>query len=500
MSNITIPDYTESYTPQKESIKFFSWNNLMFGEEVNKTPKNHYMLVDAFTTKHNKFVGMCHRGFAKTTILSHKFPLYVASMGRFPNFGPIKNAVLLSDTFDQADNQLKSIVAYYNNSEPLKAILTLVKEKQGQLIFENNKGDRFQISARGAGQSFRGTSFEGQRPQWIIGDDLLSDDILFNKELNEKVIKWWSSVVAKAIDIERYKMTVIGTPLLQDDLLARLINNKQWTGIKFPVAHDFPVTRDKIISSWADRFTPDKIMDEYEESKELGTENEFFREMMLQVVTDETRVFKHEWFKDYAWDSIKKDKMKYNFFTTMDLAVSQKEHADYTAIITIAVNADGHWFIARIDYGRINPSQVIDLLFKHVRQYRPLEVRAGKAALQQVLGHFIEERMIKENTHFLYNPLEANSKMSKEFRILSLQPKMQRRMIHFPTDRSEDGVMELRHELLGFTKEGATTKHDDLADCLANFMDEGFIVTPSDYKEEYYHEMGNMVIEDPTLI
>lgn len=479
-----LADYTVPYVPKAESIKFFAWDNMMFGSKDNETPKIHFQLVDTMLTKHHLFAAECFRGAAKTTIMSHKMPLYVAMNGSMPNFGNVMNAVLLSDTFDQADTQLQSCMAYYQSSDKLQSFLNLVKRKEGMLLFENNKGQEFYISARGAGQSFRGTNYKGQRPQWIIGDDLLDDDILYNKDLNTKLIKWWSSVVMKAIDVNRYKVTVIGTPLLENDLINILVESPNYHSVKFPLMQEFPVSKDKIVSAWNDRFTPDKIWEMWDEARELGTEDEFYRELQLQIVTDDTRIFKKEWFVRYKYSDIRKNKYKYNFFTTMDLAVSQKESADFTVILTIAVNSNNDWFVCRLDHKRMNPSEAIDTLFSHTRQFRPIEVRAEKAALQQVLGHFIQEKMIKENTHFLYNSLENNSKMSKEYRVISLQPKMKARKIYFPTDVSQDGIMELEHELLGFTKTGKTTKHDDLADALANFMDDGFVVTPSDYGDD----------------
>lgn len=494
-----LADYLTPYVPKEEGLKFFAWDNLMFGAKDNETPKVHYQLVDTLLTRHHLFSAMCFRGFAKTSIMSHKMPLYVAMDGGMPNFGNVMNAVLVSDTFDQADGQLQSCMAYYQSSDKLQSFLNLVKRKEGSLLFENNRGQEFYISARGAGQSFRGTNYKGQRPQWIIGDDLLNDDILYNKELNKKLIKWWSSVVMKAIDVNRFKVTVIGTPLLEDDLISMLVNSPSYHSVKFPAMQEFPVPKSQIVSAWADRFTPNKLWEMWTEAEELGTQDEFYREMQLQVVTDDTRVFKKEWFVDYKYVDIKKHKHKYNFFTTMDLAVSQKESADYTVVMTIAVNGNNDWFICRVDHKRMNPSEVLDILFSHIRQFRPLEVRAEKAALQQVLGHFINERMIKENTHFLYNPLEANSKMSKEYRILSLQPKMKARKIYFPDDISHDGVMELKHELLGFTKTGSTTKHDDLADTLANFMDDGFVVSPTDYGSDDYDGGIDMKEYDSTV-
>ena len=145
----------------------------------------------------------------------------------------------------------------------------------------------------------------------------------------------------------------------------------------------------------------------------------------------------------------------------MDLAVSRNDSADRSVIITIAVNGDGHWFVVDMAAGRFSPTEVIDILFKQVSAWKPLEVRAEKAALQQVLSHFIDEKMLRENRHFLMNSLEYNSTTQKEYRILGLQPKFKARRIHFPNDELHDEIMLLKKELLGQTKETNTTGHDD---------------------------------------
>jgi len=106
--------------------------------------------------------------------------------------------------------------------------------------------------------------------------------------------------------------------------------------------------------------------------------------------------------------------------------------------------------------------------------------------------------MLKENTHFMMNYLQLNSTTKKELRILSMQPLFKNRMIHFPTDVSQDEVAMMEHQILGFTKEGSTTGNDDILDWLANFNDPNFIVLPSDYSEEY-HEGIVIEAKDSTI-
>jgi hypothetical protein len=391
------------------------------------------------------------------------------------------------------------MMAYYDRSDVLKSFLKVERNVEGEVIFINNKGHRTRLFCKGAGQAFRGSNWEGHRPDFIIGDDILNDDIIANKELRTKLARWWTGVVENAVNKSHFKIVVIGTPMVEDDLLGLFSRSDEWYSVLVPVCREFPVPRDEIMSVWADRFTEDVIWDAYMSAKSIGEEGTFFRELMLQIVSDDTRVFKKDWIKRYKYEDVKKEKQKYNFFTTMDLAVSKKQSADFTVVMTIAVNSEGHWFIARVDRGRYNPSETIDILFKHVRQFKPIEVRAEKAGIQQVLGHFIEERMNKENTHFFMSDLSANSVQKKELRILGLQPRFKARKVHFPTDVCQDEVVALEHELMGFTREGSTTGHDDAIDTLANFLDEGFIVVPSDYGNTEYTEGFVLSAVDPTV-
>ncbi len=480
MSMLSTPDYSLPYMPKKESVDFFNFVNLVLGDMDNVTPKTHYMLIDHMFTRHQNQQSLCHRGMGKSAVMSMMAPLYVAAMGGVPNFGVVHNLVLFSATITQAEEHLANMRALYEKSESLQSYVTLVdnkriRPKNNQLVFDNNHGNRIYIQAKGSGESMRGTRKEDIRPQLLIFDDIMVDEILTSELERKKLKSWFYSAVSNAVDITHYKFWVIGTPMTQADLLWDMKNSKEWHTLMLPVAHEFPIAEDKLISSWPDRFTPKRIYDKYREASSMGADGEFFREMMLNVMPQETRVFQDNWFKTYKKGDVKFANM--NSFTTMDLAVSVKQSADFTVILTISVGDDDTWFVRQIDVERMDPSRTMDTLFQHIRLYRPIQMKAEKAALQQVFDHYIQRRMVKENTYVMYNPLELNSKLSKHERILSLHNKFKTGKIFFPEHESIDGMAELLYELKGYTQEGATTKHDDAVDCLANFMDPNFLIS-----------------------
>lgn len=482
------PDYRLPYKPKSDSIKFFSWTHVHIPSEQNKTPKMHYQMYDELIGNQEQNVqALVHRGGAKSTVLTNHLPIYVAVNGYLDNFGTVHNLVIFSATIDQAIEQLRGIRDIWDNSEVLQEFLVLAKNKQGKIIadkvdylaWENRQGHVIHIQAKGAGQQMRGTKKNGYRPQLCIFDDILPESILTSEIERKKLRAWFYSAVSNAVDITHYKKIVVGTPMTDDDLLMMMSRSQTYLTVKFPIANEFPVPIEEMVTSWPDRFTPERVMKQFIEAKENGAEAEFYREMMLEVVNEDLRIFKDEYFKEYSYSDMKHNFNRMNFYTSMDLAVSKKSSGDFVVIITIGVTSDDHWYIVKIDVGKFDPSQTIRILFEHVRAFRPIEVRAEKAALQQVLDHFIELEMQRTNTQFYYQGLENNSSISKEYRINGLQPKMKSGKVHFPRDVDIDAMAELYYEMKGYIKTGATTAHDDAVDCLANFLDPGFVIAPS---------------------
>lgn len=485
-SRIIRPDYTKPYMPKKESIEFFSWCNANLIAEDNKTPRIHYQMVDNVLSAEKKVQVIMFRGGAKTTTLNTKLALYVASLGYMPNFlnkdgerQAIKNLMIFSGSEDQAIGLLEEIIFMWENSEVLQETLTLEKATKKNARFRNENGDVIYMQVKGSGQSLRGTKRAGKRPQLMLFDDILPDDALFSKVERMKVTKWFTSSVQPAVDVNFNKMVVVGTPFADDDILMKMRRGKAYLTVECPVAHEFPVAMENIVSGWNDRFTKEEIWRLYEGAKELDEEASFYREYMLQVTSEETRVFKDSWLRYYDYDKVKERFSEMHFFTSLDLAVSVKQSGDYRVIATIGVDKNRNWYIVKLDVGKYNPSEVIEILFKHNRLYKPLMIKAEKASLQQVLDHFIQLEMERTGEYFAYEGLTNNSMTGKEARISALQPLFKTGKIFIPRDRDVESFAEFDYEYKGFTREGAVTAHDDVLDCIANFLDPEFIVAPS---------------------
>lgn len=491
--NYIRPDYTFPYLPKSTSAEFFSWVNVNIPSEEFKTPKMHYMMIDELLGPETEVQAMVHREGAKSTVLTKYLPLYAAAVGGLPNFGRVVNCVIFSATYAQAVDLLKDLRNAWENSETLQETLMLAKNKQGKVIadkenhvcFVNSKGERIHIQAMGSGDSMRGTkkgdeNGKSHRLELLIFDDILKDNILTSPKARLDLKKWYYGAVIPACNTAHNKKVVVGTPMTDDDLLMEMLRSKTYKTILLPIANKFypGISVDELVSSWKDLHTPERILKAYEEAKEMGSADEFFREKMLEVVNDEMRIFKKEDFMYYKYKDLKPKLGELNFFTTMDLAISKKQSADDSVVMTIGVNSDGHVFVVECKGGIMNPREVMNEYFRQARMYHPLETRAEKAALQQVFDFFLNEEMMATGQYFVYNGLEYNSTLSKEYRVNTLQPLHRARKIHFPTDKCEKDIAMLVYQMEGYIRTGATTAHDDYVDCLANFLDPNFMIEP----------------------
>ncbi len=485
--NITRFDYALPYKPEAGSLEFFSFVNVVFGEQPNITPKVHFMFIDHIMTRHTLQQVLAHRGLGKSELVSNFLPLYIAYKGGFPGFGRVESLVLFSDTISQAQEHLLNMRLNYENSETLQSMLDLVetrtvKPKVDQLVFDNADGKRIFVQAKGAGESMRGTKKGQVRPQFLVFDDILNDNILTSEVERKKLHSWFFSTVSNAVDITHFRYVMINTPMTEDDIVGRARVSPSWHTLELPVAMDINVPKDEMIVSWPDRFTPERVMQKYKEAESMGAKAEFYREMMLEITNKELQLFDLNKIREFDREDLKEAFPNMLFFTAIDLAASRKESADFTAIITIGVDADQNWFLVRIDHGRWDMHETMDVLFeRHLKKYNPLRIGAERASHQLVFNDFLTSRMLKEQVIKEIFPLKSNSQLAKEVRIATLVPNVEMGKI-WVEKRNTSSKRELLHELEMMTREACLAAHDDLADCLASFNEPGFVVYPGGWK------------------
>lgn len=166
------------------------------------------------------------------------------------------------------------------------------------------------------------------------------------------------------------------------------------------------------------------------------------------------QTFKKHWRRYYA--ELPKNTYTFAF---VDPAISEADTADYTGVVIVAVDPQQNWYVLNAFRRRMNPSQLIELLFKIAESYKTQMIGVETVAFQRAILHFAHEEMKRRGKHIPVTGVNLGTDKTKEMRILSLVP------------RFEMGTILLSQGLGDFEKEYDTFprgSHDDILDALAS--------------------------------
>ena len=460
--------YDEEYIPSQEAIKFFVWMNTFFKEE-NKPAEAHFQLIDHILSLHTLKGIQASRGLSKTTLAIAYAILYYAYLGRKPGFGIVNYAMVVSDSLAQVKSIFEQILSLVEDNDKLKDHLSVIKSRSGDdpyIEFINKSGDIMRVRGRGAGQRVRGVKAGKYRPNLILVDDLENDENIESKDAREKLKSWFLNALMPSIDPNRYEITMIGTPLHEDSVLSMITESSKWKVIMLPACEEYPPKPGKkIVSAWSDRFTPEFLKHTVEQYEEAGRKNSFFQEYMLETVNKENMLFDLDTLNYWSEDEYEAKIKGLSYYISVDLAISEKSYADYTAITVVGVNRLNHWFVLHMDYGRYSPDKTIQKIMSLARMYYNSTLVIEKGTLFLGIKKALQNEMLQSNTFF--NIKEVTRGTSKLSVIKTLEPRMNVGKLWLPKNAYKKQVEELKYQMSMVTNDSIKAKHDDLLDTLA---------------------------------
>lgn len=161
------------------------------------------------------------------------------------------------------------------------------------------------------------------------------------------------------------------------------------------------------------------------------------------------------------------------YFMTVDPAIGLHARSDFSGIVVNGVDYDSNWFIQEAIQVKVEPNDLINLIFELVRKYQPMMcVAMEKFAMEKFLKLSLLSEMQKRNFFFALKDLETNTRISKNTRIRALQPIFENKKIYLKREHRS-----LIHQILYHP----SLKHDDIIDALKSQLP---IVFPSDVKPE----------------
>lgn len=395
----------------------------------------------------NLFV-VAFRGSGKSTILTMSYPIW-AILGEQQK----KFVLILCQTRSQAKQHMMNLKRELEANQLLQNDLGPFQEENDEwgsssLVFSRLNA---RITSASTEQSIRGLRHNQHRPDLIIGDDV--EDIASTKthEGRQKTYQWLTGEVIPAGD-RHTRLIIVGNLLHEDSLLMHLkrdIDEGQTNGL----FKQYPLLDANNTIAWPGKYP--SLVDVEAEKRKLGNEIAWQREYLLHIVPDEEQVIYPDWIHYYEKLPDNQDSFR-EVVVGVDLAISQKDSADCTAMVSALIVGSDKTFRVYILPNPVNSHLTFP---KTIEQLKTI-VQANKKIYSDVTllieNVGFQQAVIDQLCHDGVEAEGVKVSSDKRSRLMSISSLIQSGKILFP----RHGAEELIRQLLGFGIE----QHDDLVD------------------------------------
>ena len=441
------------------------------------------------------------RGFAKTTCL-------MIYMMQQLLYGKAKHLVYISETLDQAEEQLDTVREELENNPRIRQFwgdLTYkyraghqhARHEEDYYDFDYSTHTRItqkllQVNvpipqangelkyvgalwrARGSGQKVRGRKKGTNRPDLEVGDDLESEESIHTPERRLGTKRWLTNAVIPSLS-DNGRMIMIANYTHEDCLIKNIVEsnikkgNKAWLVKIFRAISNYDeldednINWDLAEPLWEKRFPIDKLLEIKNEYDALDNPEGFWQEYMNVCVSSEFRQFKRRnyYTGEYVNDEkpylritsrngerVKEDFVRVNIFIGCDPAVGKSRGADYFALNPIAVDSQNNIYALQYFNKRgVDPKTAEDEVVAMYHQYSNglKHMAVEENGFQEYLSYNLQRRLKEEGIRLQIIPIDNRSSKTGPKRIGMLQPVNEDGRFWI-----QENMTELRDEMYSF--------------------------------------------------
>lgn len=287
----------------------------------------------------------------------------------------------------------------------------------------------------------------------IIDDPYASREQAESDTVRRTVSNWYWSTFLSRKQNDKAKQIIIMQRWREDDLIGEILEREpdKWTELKIPALNP------EWESFWADRFSKEYFED-------IRNQNPLFFSSQYQQdpVNEWGGDFKKEYFEYY--DHIPEEVQdRLDVISFLDPAISQKQEADNTALVTIWIDGmSNNIYLLQVKAFKETPDKILDECFETAKEFskygKTYRMWIEVVQYQKMLALEIKKQMRIRDFYFLLEEVRPSGEKQARIRT-NLQGRYSAHSIIHP----KYGVGELELELLKFPN----AKHDDRIDALA---------------------------------
>ena len=449
----------ETHEARREASKSLLGFSLVYltGYFNEKPAVFHAELVHALEDENERRLEIIgFRGSGKSIFGSLALPLWAAL--EYPDKYPF--IILVADSSRQATLNISAIKHELETNTLIKQDYGEIKGKVIEDFSLQGEGEEWQkqnivlsngvrILARSRGQKVRGLRHLQHRPKLVVIDDPEDGEWVRTKENRDKTDRWLHSEIIPGMDVKKGKLVVIGNLLHMDALLSRL----KVPGTGFKVL-EFPLINKDGKCTWPAMYPTKKALEDKE--RDMGAVA-WQREMLLKIVSDDEAIIKPE--DIHYYDEMPKNATASIKGHGIDLAISQKESADYTTIVSgevFYVDNTPKIFIRPNPY---NEHVTFHNFMQRVRQI-PGELKGANIFFVEDVAY--QKAAIQEMERMMIPVVPMKPTTDKRSRLQVVAPYIKNGTVLFPRSGCE--------QLLGQVFNLGVESHDDLTDGLTTLL------------------------------
>ena len=210
----------------------------------------------------------------------------------------------------------------------------------------------------------------------------------------------------------------------------------------------------------------------------------YSQEYLNKPVAIENAFFNKDYFFDFERDENGKWlKPNLEYYAAADFAISEKERADYTAIVVCGVDPEGMVYVVDAKRGRWDADAIISELISTQKMWQPVIFTFETAKIDKAIGPFLDREMMRRRVYL--NIVKMTPTQSKTMRARSIQALHKSGGIRY--DREASWFPDFESELLTVADSGPRGKHDDYLDAFAYI---GLTI------DKYWEAMSDEELED----
>lgn len=434
------------------------------------------------------------RGSGKSAYLSNIYPTHSVV------YRTRKYIIIISETIAMSQSFLEFISTNLKHNQKLREDFGEVLSPNKNKNIEDNQ-DSFvtftdiKVQASSMGGQLRGSRFRNTRPDLILCDDLESAKNTNTKDLRDKNLHWFNSVVVPLGDPHKTAIIYMGTLVHGQGLLPNVLKRAEFDSKIFSAVISEPVHQelwDKVEEILRDVNNPNRLqeakafylankekMDEGVEvlwesrfsyfdlivkKVEIGS-RAFASEYLNKPTDDESVIFKEEYFHFFddkdLYDRYGKH-LPLDVVGFWDIAMGKNSRSDYNAITIIARDRrTGVIYVLESWAKKCPPSEAMEVAFQLIEKHRPRVFGIETIQAQFDIYRQMQAKAVQRGIYFTkFKPVNPTAK--KESRIEALEPLFEQGVI-----RIKKNQRLLQEQLLHYPNHD----HDDCIDSLASAIE-----------------------------